>query len=168
MTLATCLRSFMILCLLNFTTCSKKLDFPTDNSDIKNYPNVDERLWLYFQRFEDAASQFDVEIDLEEAGVKGYIQAIGDGTTAGLCNYSIHHPVEVMIDKNYWEGSSDLRRELMTFHELGHCLLVRGHLDEAGTDGICKSIMRSGKGGCLDYYNEETRAELLRELFEGE
>lgn len=168
MTMANCLKSLVILCLINLTACSDKIDLYIDPASTKNYPNVDERLWPYFQRFEMAAAEFGRSIDLKEAEVKGYITAIGDGSSVGLCNYSLHHPGEIKIDRRYWEGVSNLRRELMTFHELGHCFLQRAHLDEAGMDGICKSIMRSGRGECLDYYTEETRAELLKELFEGE
>lgn len=34
---------------------------------------------------------------------------------------------EVLIDKTFWDKASDSGREQLIFHELGHCVLGRGH-----------------------------------------
>jgi hypothetical protein len=56
---------------------------------------------------------------------------------------------------------------MVVFHELGHCYLGRGHSEETHPNGVCKSIMRSGNGGCFDNYNSTTREAYLDELFSG-
>jgi len=36
-------------------------------------------------------------------------------------------PSGVTLDRSFWEKSSDLGREALVFHELGHCVLGLGH-----------------------------------------
>ena len=39
-------------------------------------------------------------------------------------------PQLVSIDRNFWDRSNALAREQVLYHELGHCLLNRGHSEE--------------------------------------
>ena len=71
-----------------------------------------------------------------------------------------------MIDIDFWNSASESAREMIVFHELGHCFLQRGHNDNKQDDGTCVSIMRSGKGGCIDFYTSSNRGSLLDELYE--
>jgi len=59
-----------------------------------------------------------------------------------------------------------LIKELIVFHELGHCFLQRGHREDALPNGACVSIMRSGIEDCLDNYTSETRSFYIDELFD--
>jgi hypothetical protein len=59
-------------------------------------------------------------------------------------------------------------KEYIVFHELGHCVLNRPHTEDSFSNGVCSSIMRSGNGGCYDYYNRFTRQYYVDELFEVE
>lgn len=52
-----------------------------------------------------------------------------EGTTIGLCrtNYS---QGQVTIDKDFWNNSFEVDKRALVFHELGHCLLFKGHESE--------------------------------------
>lgn len=167
MTPATFLKFLFILLLFNLTACTDILDSNENLGIIKEYSNTDNRLWIYFTRFEEAAARRGIHIDLSAANIHGVIQKINDVHVVGMCNHNSKQPSRIIIDSSYWKRVSDDRRELVVFHELGHCFLARDHYDGITDDGVCESIMRSGQESCLDFYNKETREDLLDELFQG-
>ncbi len=130
----------------------------------KSYPDVDENLWVYFERFEQAAFNRGIEVDLSHAHVTGSIEDVPGQTSPGLCTYGtgMNH---VNITEDFWERADITKREIMVFHELGHCFLGRGHMDLAHPNGICISLMRTGGDHCVDHYNMDTRDVYLDELF---
>lgn len=130
------------------------------------YPNVDINLHDYFRRFEEEAALKGIEIDLVELGINGVINEIDEQHVIGTCSYNRFNPRLVTIDASFWGRSSDLYKEFVVFHELGHCVLNRRHLEDAFSNGICKSIMRSGTGSCFDAYNTQNRDYYIEELFD--
>lgn len=134
----------------------------------QKFSNVDMELRPYFQRFEDEAALRGIAIDLTEAGISGEIERIDEDHIAGLCSYPRNQPNEVVIDEAFWVRGSELFREFIVFHELGHCYLIRPHLEEILPSGACASIMRSGSGPCLDNYTLDTRIFYINELFDGD
>ncbi|MEL6923639.1 MAG: hypothetical protein AAFO94_06275, partial [Bacteroidota bacterium] len=132
----------------------------------KQFPNVDQALWIYFQQFEEQALARGISIDLVQAGITGRIREISEQGVAGQCNYNSHQANHVIIDKTFWDRTPPIYREFVVFHELGHCSLLRGHLETAvGRANVCTSIMRSGTGDCRDNYTSGTRSSYLDELF---
>ncbi len=147
---------FFILSLsFLFYNCDKQME------EIYNYSNVDERLHPYFKKFEQEGKKRGLIIDLEKANIYGSIEVIQNSGIVGLCGNN----EKVIIDKDFWARSSHYSKELVVFHELGHCYLQLSHSTHIANNGTCKSIMRPGDGGCLDYYNSGTRTKLLDELF---
>ncbi len=134
----------------------------------KSYPGVDERLWIYFENFEKEGQARGVNVDLIAAEMTGVIEKIENGSAAGSCTTdamnSFHH---IIMDSDFWATANVTNKELILFHELGHCYLNRDHYNEAFSDGVCKSLMREGHGECKDNYNSETREYYLDELFGG-
>lgn len=49
----------------------------------------------------------------------------------------------IRILKSLWNSSSRSTKEALIYHELGHCALGRGHLDDLKTNGLPLSIMNS-------------------------
>lgn len=159
-----CFILFMIVIgVVCFNTSCKKDDNPTNGPA---YPNATQDLWEYFNRFEMEAAERGISIDLNEAGIVGVIGDIPQANIAGQCNYNSHSPNQVTIDSDFWSSSSDMLKEFIIFHELGHCQLFRDHLESAHIDGTCTSIMRSGTGDCNDNYSFQTREQYLDELFD--
>lgn len=80
----------------------------------------------------------------------GYSFNLTDYNTLGECNVPA---TKIGISESYWLSASDAEKEVLVFHELGHCLLGRRHEDglmpiSGGT--IFKSLMNSA-GNALIY-----------------
>ncbi|MFK7981824.1 MAG: putative metallopeptidase [Saprospiraceae bacterium] len=128
----------------------------------KSYPLVDRELWALFEKFEVEAKKRGRTIDLAAQEIQATIESVPT-PHVGLCNRTANNRM-IVIDQDYWVTRSDNKKELLVFHELGHCSLNLGHQkDQAGS--ICKSIMRSGLDGCIDNYNATNRTQYLNDLF---
>ncbi len=126
---------------------------------------IDSSLQEYFDRFAGEGALRNVVVDYEASKVSGYIRLITSPNVIGQCAHDPNQPGTVIIDRAYWNIATDLEREFLVFHELGHCLLNRDHLDDADNKGNCISIMTSGSSQCKINYNQSTRERLLDELF---
>lgn len=132
----------------------------------RSFDNVDSRLWVYFERFEDAATERGINFSLVASNVTGSIENEPGHDAPGRClqdtNGTLHH---VSIREDFWATASVTQREILVFHELGHCYLQREHEDSTLEDGSCTSLMRTGSSFCDDNYFEDTRDYYLDELF---
>ena len=143
-------------------------DEPEILPEPSRFPGVEEALIPYFERFEAEAKTRGMNIDLNKAGIEGVIREIHKDRVVGQCSYSYANPRLVTVDAGFWKNASPLYREFIIFHELGHCFLNRGHLEESFNNGLCVSIMRSGNGSCFDGYNVNTRNYYINELFDAD
>ncbi|MDX1683632.1 MAG: hypothetical protein R3275_00260 [Saprospiraceae bacterium] len=150
--------SFFVLILILVTSCRYVEPEITPVAD-------PETLEYYFEKFETEAAVRGIIIDLEEYDLEARIDEIELPNVAGTCHYSSQYPNRVTIDMDFWNTSSILSREMVVFHELGHCVLYRSHREDAWSNGRCVSIMQSGLGSCRLLYNLENRTGYLDELF---
>ncbi len=128
---------------------------------------MDERLHSYFETFENEAKARGVEIDLNETTVTGTIEPIEGNGVAGQCSRPNILTNDITIDETFLNSNaSELLKELVIFHELGHCFLQRVHREDAYPTGACISIMRSGVEDCRDNYTSAFRATYIDELFD--
>lgn len=162
-----------IAILVSFTACQEddlvndlNTPSPTTTANAGAYPETPEALWDYFQRFETAAAQNGVSIDLASLNISAEFKELPQDGVAGTCTYGSHQPGHIVIDETFWRQSNDLWKEMIVFHELGHCVLHRDHWEGINADGTCESIMRSGLEPCRDNYRLSTREGYLEELFE--
>lgn len=144
-----------------FLGCSE--DSSEELNAVDHY--VDDRLYEYFENFKAEAAKRDVEVDYVAMNVEGTIGDITERGIAGQCQTYTNGSKAIVIDESYWNKVSALKREFLVFHELGHCILNRDHLDDSNTDGSCFSIMNSGGAACSLNYNSLTKETLLEELF---
>jgi len=128
---------FVLICtsLFIFTSCK----------DSKEY-RVDSSFADYLQRFETEGASRGRTFDLQANGLIIEFANLKDNT-AGLTHYE--KPIRIEIDKTYWDDISksagaDLMKEDLIFHELGHGLLKRDHLNTSLENGDWKSIMCGG------------------------
>ncbi|MEP7320913.1 MAG: hypothetical protein ABI761_03300 [Saprospiraceae bacterium] len=157
---------FLFCTSFSFVGCIKEsLNFVGEMAAPGAYPNVDMALWPYFKRFEDEAALRDINVDLQNAHITGFISDIPTEHVQGLCSHSSSDPKKVTVDLPFWDRASDQSREFVIFHELGHCYLGRSHDESKDSDGFCLSIMRSSQEDCRDNYTEFTRKKYLDELF---
>ncbi|MDD4968643.1 MAG: hypothetical protein PHT07_04355 [Paludibacter sp.] len=124
--------------------CSGFLFF-TSCKDPKEY-NVNSSFTEYLQRFEAEGAKRGHTFDPQTNGLIIEFANLKDNT-AGLTHYE--KPIRIEIDKTYWNDISnsagaDLMKEDLIFHELGHGLLNRDHLNSTLPNGDWKSIMCGG------------------------
>ena len=149
--------SFFIV-LVFLTSCSDKEEF-------QDYSEFDKELWPYLLSFEEEAATRGIRIAINDLELEGSIREIEDDGVAGWCRYSPSQPNVVAIDEDFWKDASSTWREFVVFHELGHCILGRGHRETQDGQGNCISIMQSGQGSCRVAYSSQSRATYLDELF---
>ena len=92
----------------------------------------------YVQRFIEEAAARGVVIDFSDTGLFIQFREAFDSESSGVCRAD-HH---IEIEKVYWDDLSDTQREGLIFHELGHCELSRGHINDVLSNGEWKSRMR--------------------------
>ncbi len=127
---------------------------------------VDSRLQVIFDRFAEEGAARGVTVDYTTIEIEGKIENITGGSrVAGQCQTNSTKPNLILVDLAFWNSANTISKEFVIFHELGHCYLDRGHLDDAKADGTCVSIMHSGTGDCTNVYNSSTRSAFLDELF---
>ncbi len=166
------LRATVCLCMLVglAASCDKGdnpiVDEPDIPDGVRGYTNVDEALWPYFNKFEDEAAARGVRVDLSASQVRARLMEIPENGVAGDCQFDPNDANRLRIDKDTWRRVDEELREYIVFHELGHCVLVRKHREDANAAGICLSMMASGTGVCRDDYKPTTREALLDELFD--
>ena len=108
--------------------------------------NVDPVFESYVVSFEQEAKIRNKIFNLKTSGLIVEFASLKDNQ-AGLCHYET--PIRIEIDKEYWEklkGKSGevLMKENLIFHELGHGILNRRHLNTTLQNGDWKSIMCGG------------------------
>lgn len=146
-----------------FSACQKDLSGDENTESIS--ANIPSALAPYFETFREKALENNLIIDYESANITAEIKSINEGSVAGTCSTNGHDLRHITIDQNFWDQASHLLREMVVFHELGHCVLGRGHEESAFSNGICRSIMRSGLGTCRDAYIPQNRDYFIEELF---
>lgn len=88
------------------------------------------------------------------------------GSTIGMCRMSSSGRNSVQLSSSAWSRGSATFQEMLVFHELGHCLLGRGHKNTRMSSGQPESLMNSF------IFDERTylanRDQYLKELFTAE
>lgn len=158
----------ILLATLIFSACSDEAP-PSGlvgfESDEDLFPTVTPELRPFYIAFEAAAAERGIAINLTDEGVTGNIVQLGNNSILGVCRRSADEPNRVAVDIEAWNNSSEEFKEVIVFHELGHCVLGREHLDEQ-ENGACLSIMHSGLTDCvITLGDEDIREEYLDELF---
>jgi len=148
---------------LVFFSC--ELDEPVQPSTNLASADIPAELAPHFESFQREAAKYGLEVDYASANVTAEIYDIDEGSVAGSCTTNGHTIRHITIDQSFWSRASHLTREMVIFHELGHCILARGHTESAFQNGICTSIMRSGLGDCADAYTTTNRDYFVEELF---
>jgi hypothetical protein len=88
------------------------------------------------------------------------------GSTIGMCRFSSSGKNHVELSKSHWERGPDTFREMLMFHELGHCLLGRGHKNSRHSSGRPESLMNSFLFDQKTYL--ANRDQYLKELYTSE
>lgn len=85
-----------------------------------------------------------------------------DKGTVGWCKPFLW-PQQIMLDTLYWEDATELEKEQLIFHELGHCVLGREHNDKEDENGDPISIMHPYTMD--DHTYKRHREQYIKDLF---
>lgn len=154
----------IFLCVLLMICLSLSCEKEATQNLIVEELYIDEALQPYFERFVTEGNRRGQEIDLFTKGIEGFLIDIQENNVIGQCSHDNSAIRRVNIDRSYWNQATDLEREFVVFHELGHCYLERSHMDTQ-TNRNCISIMHSGTSGCRFRYTTANRTAYLDELF---
>lgn len=103
---------------------------------------IDPELQPYVDKFLAEAAQRGQTIDLSLAGLTmAFEEDISTADYSGICRYRIGSN-EIGIDKEVWGRLEEPSRDRLIYHELGHCVLDRGHRNDKFDNGMWKSLMR--------------------------
>lgn len=126
---------------------------------------IDAELLEYIEVFEREAERRGMEINVEALDVTAHVMNIQESNVLGQCYTYSDDSRQIIIDQDSWEELDELEKEFLIMHELGHCVLNRGHADDRDNNNECISIMQSGTTNCRYRYDQNNREELLDELF---
>lgn len=104
--------------------------------------NIVPELQPYVDRFLEEGAKRGMNIDLEDSGLDIIFEEdISTAEYLGICRYKLGAN-EIGIDRERWDEATETRREWLVYHELGHCVLDRGHRNDRFDNGMWKSLMR--------------------------
>jgi len=133
---------------------------------------IDPELAIYIDRFLDEAAKRDIEVEADN--LQAFILAEVTEGEIRLCGKG-YSPMfgdkfrQIDISQFCWEFATDIEKEILIFHELGHALLDREHQSSKMNNGRNRSIMFSGP--TCDIYTSYTechstiRQYYINELF---
>ena len=109
------------------------------------------------QAFESYVKDFEWFSNMSTRHIPIYFADLQTGT-AGICHYLKFGDMVtwgyIEVDKENWESMTELQKENLIFHELGHCVLGRGHTEwqipnECPSSYMYKAVMSNY---CLEKY----------------
>lgn len=80
-------------------------------------------------------------MNLDESNLEVVFQDLENACGYGYINYNNTGLRRVEIAPNCWEDRKENWKEWLMFHELGHAILERGHLNSVMPNRMAKSIM---------------------------
>ena len=136
-----------------FINCSEEIDAPKSGT-----VDVLFEFQKYLDRFIEEGESRGYTPDFTDTGLSIQFGNLPP-EAAGVCSelggqMSGSHNIE--IRKEYWIILTDIQKERLIFHELGHCELNRPHDNQVFSNGDWKSIMRGdplpeGKTAIVNY-----------------
>ncbi|MCB0417744.1 MAG: hypothetical protein H6617_00785 [Bdellovibrionaceae bacterium] len=123
--------------------------------------SVDKEVAPYYQSFQDLAQTYGASFIADR--IVFSFTNFWFSSVVGMCTYRGGSTNYVDFSSSAWRSGSGTFKEMLVFHELGHCLLGRGHTNTSYSDGRKESIMNSYIFSQSTY--RAYRDEYLKELF---
>lgn len=116
-----------------------------NNIDTEFEPYVSEFEWFYGKKVKSGISFADLDDD-----------------SVGMCYYVTGN---IEIDRDYWETQDEFGKEELIFHELGHCVLNKGHNEHKMGECPASIMYPNLVPGCYKQHREYYLAELFDKLY---
>jgi len=115
---------------------------------------IDKRFSTQVSRFE---QMYDIDVTVSVQMAKLAPPQLGVCYYAGRNNSTVNL---VQIDEEYWDRATDIEKEFLIYHELGHCVFGLKHNDAYGKVGNYNSaplsIMNTYNFGAYPVYVQNT------------
>lgn len=87
------------------------------------------------------------------------------GEAIGVCNHYSNGKKQIILDHSYWNQATEVEKTILVWHELGHCVLDRRHMDIMLPDTCPYSIMyyQQFDTNCFDKHYDHYVQELFNE-----
>ena len=111
------------------------------------YSENDHRLVYYYEKFKKDAELFGKELPEQNFTIWfGNTRNLYNSKRVGYCSFK--EPRKIVIDRNWFDNATEEQKELVLYHEFGHCVLNLNHTDDCVVEhkGKCAlpvSIMNS-------------------------
>jgi hypothetical protein len=150
---------YIIIFLFLLSSCG--YDEPQDERSPKTVLDVGE-FKPFVQLFEGYAKLYGTDLNISNLIMK--FEDIkqdnkSEGIVLGYCQLSTNEPPYIAFDTHIWKTSTNIRRILLAFHEMGHCILYRGHEEQGEFTIMTPYIMD-------DAEFIRNQPEYLKELFD--
>lgn len=133
------MKKLILLFTLMFSLTSCATDFELRLS--KKYKGVDPELQTYVEEFKVLSKGKVTDYDLRNFSM-GFRDYEKGSSIAGTCHYGVK---EVDISRKWWNSwNTPAERLELVFHELGHCILKRGHTKKPTHDSFIAWMERLG------------------------
>lgn len=110
-----------------------------NTSDAYANTNIHPEFVRFVDSFLSEAKRRDIEVDISSRELEIQFGAVENtGDVLGSCNRDNHHIIVSEVD---WNNLSENHREVLIFHELGHCMFDRDHKSDKLRNGEVASIM---------------------------
>lgn len=125
--------------------------------------SVEQEVSPYYQDFTTLAQSYGAGFIVDR--IVFSFRTFWFSSVVGMCTYRGGNTNYVDFSTSAWRAGSSTFKEMLVFHELGHCLLGRGHNNVSHNDGRKESLMNSYIFSQSTY--RAYRDEYLKELFTG-
>lgn len=139
---------FAVLLVALSSGCGKK-EAARDTGEFESYLNQFEKEFHEYSGFQ-----------LAEPSIRIHRGTLTKSQLA-VCRLNAEG-ADITVNDMYWDSLSSTHRELVMYHEFGHCLESRKHEDSEGDGRKYKSIMNSMPQLLVDY--KDHREDYVREL----
>ena len=124
---------------------------------------IDPGFEVFASRFEQEARKQGVGITVDNLKISFDDNEKLGSNILGVCKSGLNFIPEIVISRSYWTNMSLADKEQLMFHEMGHCVLGRGHNSRV-VNGYAASIMNPYHIGSIYSYNYTS---YMSELFLG-
>lgn len=131
---------FIYLFLILVMGCGKSDPSSPNYSSYPAYQSPAETLIQEYESLFKVSVDFPVYIESEKTGVTS-----GGFKVLGLCEIESTGRKAVYINETWWNSKTESEQKVLLYHELTHCVFIRGHDSRKYANGMPYSIMSRPK-----------------------
>lgn len=161
-------RLLLIVIVLVTSSCGLILDGDVKEGQTRQFSETNSVLLPYVVSFEEQAK---VQLSDDKFKVGDVPVNFGDTTDTKYDGVCIKYPDgtrEILLKKKWFDKASEVQKEILIFHELGHCRLNRKHNSEhtmAYDNNLAIKVSIMNPVVPSTYYYAEYKEAYLKELF---